>query len=200
MSTLPVTCDLLPPFALRVHFPHALVERDFHDSFHGSVTLPLSRLSSILSSSKRLSVRRYPCASLPVPYRSASDESLNGKDSRSHSRRAQARVPCPVGWPNSAMSFRSNHPVFPFYGLTDEHLIPDTGISLAFLPACSCPPVPFGRRYLRPFMRAKKPLCSPRCSRGPASLRERRSWHRGALLPGFRRHAGVTLDRAIPRL
>jgi len=54
MSTLPVTCDLLPPFALCVHFPHALVERDFHDSFHGSVTLPLSRLSSILSSSKRL--------------------------------------------------------------------------------------------------------------------------------------------------
>jgi hypothetical protein len=56
MSTLPLTCDLLSSFALCVNFPHALVERDFHDYFNDSVTLPLARFRSILSSSKCLSL------------------------------------------------------------------------------------------------------------------------------------------------
>jgi hypothetical protein len=56
MSTFPLLCDLLSPFALCVNFSHALMERDFHDYFSDSLTLPLSRFRSILSSSKCLSL------------------------------------------------------------------------------------------------------------------------------------------------
>jgi hypothetical protein len=54
MSTLPFTCDLLSSFALCVNFPHALVERYFHDYYGDSLTLPLSRVRSILSPPKCL--------------------------------------------------------------------------------------------------------------------------------------------------
>lgn len=43
MSTFPLQCDLLSPFALYVNFSHTLVERDFHDYFSDSLTLPVSR-------------------------------------------------------------------------------------------------------------------------------------------------------------
>ena len=56
MSTLTTECDLLSSFALCMDLPYALVERDFHDYFHDSVTLPLSRFRSILSSIKCLSL------------------------------------------------------------------------------------------------------------------------------------------------
>ncbi len=54
MSILTSECDLLSSFALYGDFLHALVERDFHDYFNDSVTLPLARVRSILRSSKRL--------------------------------------------------------------------------------------------------------------------------------------------------
>jgi hypothetical protein len=59
MSTLTFECDLLSSFALCVDFPHALVERDFHDYFDDSVTIPLARVRSILRSSKRLSLKAH---------------------------------------------------------------------------------------------------------------------------------------------
>lgn len=79
MSTLPFPCDLLSSFALCVNFPHALVERDFHDYYGDSLTVPLSRVRSILSSSKclRLYVGAHFVISLSV--RAGSNESLQGK-------------------------------------------------------------------------------------------------------------------------
>ena len=79
MPTLTFECDLLSSFALCVNFPHALVERDFHDYFNDSVTLPLSRVRSILSSSKclRLYVGVHFVISLSV--RAGSNESLQGR-------------------------------------------------------------------------------------------------------------------------
>ena len=79
MSTLPFTCDLLSSFALCVNFPHALVERNFHDYYNDSLTLPLARVRSILSSSNCLrlyvGVRFVTSCSLQA----GSNESLQGK-------------------------------------------------------------------------------------------------------------------------
>jgi len=93
MSTLLFPCDLLSPFALCVNFPHALVERDFHDYFNDSVTLPLSRVRSILSSPKclRLYVGAHFVISLSV--RAGSNESLQRKYYRSLARWTQAMIP-----------------------------------------------------------------------------------------------------------
>ena len=79
MPTFPFMCDLLSSFALCVNFPHALMERDFHDYFDDSVTIPLSRVRSIPSSSKclRLYVGAHFVVSLSV--RAGSNESLQGK-------------------------------------------------------------------------------------------------------------------------
>lgn len=79
MSTLPFLCDLLSSFALCVNSPHALVERNFHDYYGDSLTLPLSRVRSILSSSNclRLYVGAHFVISLSV--RVGSNESLQGK-------------------------------------------------------------------------------------------------------------------------
>ena len=79
MSTFPFMCDLLSSFALCVNFPHALVERDFHDYFNDSVTVPLSRVRSILRSPKclRLYVGAHFVISLSV--RAGSNESLQRK-------------------------------------------------------------------------------------------------------------------------
>jgi hypothetical protein len=79
MSTLLFTCDLLSPFALCVNFPHALVERDFHDYSNDSLTVPLARIRSILSSSNclRLYVGAQFVISLSV--RAGSNESLQRK-------------------------------------------------------------------------------------------------------------------------
>ncbi len=54
MSTPTFECDLLSSFALYVDSPHASVDRHLHDYFDDSLTLPLSRVRSIPSSSKRL--------------------------------------------------------------------------------------------------------------------------------------------------
>jgi hypothetical protein len=79
MSTLPFLCDLLSPFALCVNFSHALVERHFHDYYDDSLTLPLSRVRSILSSSKCL--RLYVGAHFVIScsLQAGSNESLQRK-------------------------------------------------------------------------------------------------------------------------
>ena len=79
MPTLPFPCDLLSSFALCVNFPHALVERHFHDYCNDSLTLPLARVRSILSSSNclRLYVGAHFVISLSV--RAGSNESLQRK-------------------------------------------------------------------------------------------------------------------------
>ena len=79
MSTLPLTCDLLSSFALCVNFPHALVERYFHDYYGDSLTLPLSRVRSILSSSKCLSLYVGAHFVISLSVRAGSNESLQGK-------------------------------------------------------------------------------------------------------------------------
>ena len=79
MSTLPFTCDLLSSFILCVNFPHASVERDFHDYFNDSVTIPLSRVRSILSSSKCLSLYVGAHFVIPLSVRVGSNESLQRK-------------------------------------------------------------------------------------------------------------------------
>jgi hypothetical protein len=105
MSTLPVTCDLLSPFALCVNFPHALMERHFHDYFSDSLTLPLSRVRSILSSCKylRLYVGAHFVISLSV--RAGSNESLQRKYYRSPARWTQAIIPFLWASPCSAMTW-----------------------------------------------------------------------------------------------
>jgi hypothetical protein len=76
MSTLTFECDLLSSFALCVDFPHALVERDFHDYFDDSVTLPLARVRSILRSSTRLSLHLGAQFVTSLSLRAGSNESL----------------------------------------------------------------------------------------------------------------------------
>src|SRR6266699_1920974 len=56
MPTPTFECDLLSSFALSVNFPQSLVERDFHDYFNDSLTLPLARVRPILRSSNCLSL------------------------------------------------------------------------------------------------------------------------------------------------
>jgi len=79
MSTLTSECDLLSSFALYGDFLHALVERDFYDSFHDSVTLPLARVRSILSSSNCLSLYVGAPFVISRSLRAGSNESLQGK-------------------------------------------------------------------------------------------------------------------------
>jgi hypothetical protein len=56
MPTLAFEGDLLSSFALSIDFPQSVVERDFHDNFNDSLTLPLARVRSILRSSNCLSL------------------------------------------------------------------------------------------------------------------------------------------------
>lgn len=79
MSTLTSECDLLSSFALYGDFLHALVERDFHDYFNDSVTLPLARVRSIPSSSKRLGLYLGAHFVFSCSLQAGSNESLNGK-------------------------------------------------------------------------------------------------------------------------
>jgi hypothetical protein len=195
MPTIAFEFDLLWSLALCVDFPHALAERNFRDYFDHSVTMYLAVFRSTPSSSKCLGPYVGPHFVIPRSLRVGLQRELEREilPFPFTSSTGDSTVSC--GLAQFRPDLGSNYPVFTLYGLTDEHLIPGTGISLAFIPACSFPPVPFGRRYLRPLLRANKPLCYPHCSSGPASLRERRLWHRGALLLGFRRHAGILLFR-----
>ena len=79
MPTPTFECDLLSSFALYGDFLHALVERDFHDYFNDSVTLPLARVRSIPSSSKRLGLYLGAHFVFSRSLQAGSNESLNGK-------------------------------------------------------------------------------------------------------------------------
>lgn len=79
MSTLAFECDLLSSFALCVDSPHALVVRYFHDYFNDSVTLPLSRVRSIPSSSKRLGLYLGAHFVTSCSLQAGSNESLSRK-------------------------------------------------------------------------------------------------------------------------
>ncbi len=79
MSIPTFECDLLSSFALCVDSPHASVERDFHDYFNDSVTLPLARVRSIPSSSKRLGLYLGAHFVFSCSLQAGSNESLNGK-------------------------------------------------------------------------------------------------------------------------
>jgi hypothetical protein len=79
MPTLAFGCDLLSSFALCMDLPYALVERDFHDYFNDSLTLPLARLRSILSSSKCLSLSVGAHFVISCSLQAGSNESLQAR-------------------------------------------------------------------------------------------------------------------------
>ena len=79
MSTLLFLCDLLSSFALCVNFSHALVERNFHDYYDDSLTIPLARVRSILRSSKCLSLYVGAHFVISCSLQAGSNESLQEK-------------------------------------------------------------------------------------------------------------------------
>jgi hypothetical protein len=114
VSTLPCTCDLLSSFALSVDLPQALVERDFHDYCNDSLTLPLARVRSILSSSKCLSLYVGTHARHFLFLTGWLQRELAGEIVPFPCTLDTGDHPFPVGCPNSAMTWVQSIPTSPY--------------------------------------------------------------------------------------